>query len=121
MPARLAPLTALLLFLAACNGQAANERARQAAEKIRESLADLDESALSQDVSPATVRRVQEWLRTVNEYQGAVTGELDSVTLNAIEAFQRSAGLRDDGFLDEATLAALRAAAEKLSASDPAA
>jgi peptidoglycan hydrolase-like protein with peptidoglycan-binding domain len=48
----------------------------------------------------------------VHEYLGEVNGKLDSVTVNAIQAFQRSRGLRDDGLLDERTKRELRAVLE---------
>ena len=40
-------------------------------------------------------------------------GKLDSVTINAIQAFQRSAGLKDDGIIDAHTREKLAAAAKR--------
>jgi len=104
--------TVLLLFgvltLAGCTGGNEEQRGREALEKIKESLPDVEAKALAQKVSPDTVREAQEALKASNEYLGDVNGKLDSVTVNAIEAFQRSHGLRDDGILNDKTLRALR-------------
>jgi peptidoglycan hydrolase-like protein with peptidoglycan-binding domain len=54
---------------------------------------------------------VQQNLTTINEYKGEVNGKLDSVTVNAIQAFQRDAGLIDDGIIDQRTRSKLQAAA----------
>jgi peptidoglycan hydrolase-like protein with peptidoglycan-binding domain len=90
--------------LAGCTGgQTAEERAREAAEQISRSQPNVEATALAQVVDAATVKTVQEQLTRLHEYQGEINGELDSVTVNAIQAFQRSAGLRDDGILNAAT------------------
>jgi peptidoglycan hydrolase-like protein with peptidoglycan-binding domain len=92
-----------LLALASCSGGSREDRERQAAKEIQESLKDLDSIALEQKVEPAIVKEVQGQLAGIKEYQGEVNGKLDSVTINAIQAFQRSAGLADDGILNDAT------------------
>ncbi|GIW43147.1 MAG: hypothetical protein KatS3mg077_0429 [Candidatus Binatia bacterium] len=83
-------------------------RARQAAEKIKESIPDIQARALSQPATEEEVREAQAALREVKEYLGEVNGKLDAITVNAIQAFQRSRGLRDDGILDERTRRELR-------------
>ena len=54
---------------------------------------------------------MQKNLTVINEYQGEIDGKLDSVTVNAIQAFQRTAGLKDDGLITAATRQKLAAAA----------
>jgi len=61
------------------------------------------EHALEQKVSADEVKTAQEQLTKLNEYQGEVNGKLDSVTVNAIEAFQRDKGLKADGILTAET------------------
>lgn len=102
----------LLCILAGCTGgQTAEERAREAAEQISRSQPNVEATALAQVVDAAVVKTAQEHLRQLNEYQGEVNGELDSVTVNAIQAFQRAAGLRDDGILNAVTRERLASAA----------
>jgi peptidoglycan hydrolase-like protein with peptidoglycan-binding domain len=102
-----------LALLAACNQQSAEERAREQAEKIQKSMVDVEAVALDQKASPELVSEVQRNLTAINEYQGEINGTLDSVTINAIQAFQRSAGLKDDGIITAQTRAKLAAAATK--------
>ena len=83
-------------------------RARQAAEKIKESIPDVEAKALAQKVSADEVRNAQQGLIEAKEYLGEATGKLDSVTVNAIEAFQTSHGLTGDGMLNDATKKALQ-------------
>ncbi len=104
-----------LSSLVACSGQIAEEKARAAAEAIKDAIKPLDHAALDQDAPPATVERIQRELTVLHEYQGPITGKLDSVTINALEAFQRSEGFTPDGVLDENTLQALSAAAKAAS------
>lgn len=108
---QLVPIALLLACLPACQGETAAERARRAAETMRDSIPDVDARALAQEVDPSTVREVQQHLQVLNEYQGEASGDLDAVTVNAVQAFQRAAGLRDDGLLDGRTLQRLRSAA----------
>jgi len=103
-------LSAALLTCISCSQQRTAERAKEAAERVRASLSDVDAPALAQKVDEKVVRRVQEELKAIDEYQGEVTGKLDPVTLNAIQAFQRSQGLDDSGFLNPKTLKRLAAA-----------
>jgi peptidoglycan hydrolase-like protein with peptidoglycan-binding domain len=93
----------LLLLTAACSKESAVARARAAAEKAKESMPDVEAKALAQKVAPEEVKRAQEALTAVHEYQGEINGELDAVTVNAIEAFQRSRGLRGNGMLTQKT------------------
>lgn len=102
---------AAAIALAACKQQTAEERARLTAEKIQKSLVDVEAIALEQKVDAAVVQEVQRNLTAINEYQGEINGKLDSVTVNAIQAFQRTAGLKDDGIITKATRQKLAAAA----------
>jgi len=106
---------AALLTAAGCSQEDAERRAREAADKVMESIPDVHARAAEQDAAPEDVRLAQRALTAVHEYQGEIHGELDRVTINAIQAFQRTHGLRDDGILAGRTMALLRAA---LDASD---
>jgi peptidoglycan hydrolase-like protein with peptidoglycan-binding domain len=96
-----------LVGLAACQGASPEERARAAAEQMRAAIPDVDATALAQALPADTVRDAQEQLAVVHEYQGELTGTIDAVTVNAIQAFQRAAGLPDTGLLDARTRARL--------------
>ncbi len=86
-------------------------RQREIERRIKDSLPKTEEIALAQTVDAETVRTVQGELRTLHEYMDEPSGKLDAVTVNAVEAFQRRAGLRDDGLLDPRTRDALTRAA----------
>lgn len=101
---------ALVGTLAACGGPSAEVRVRDAAEKVRASLNNVGAAATSQSAGTSAVKAAQTQLAVLNEYQGEINGVLDSVTINAIEAFQRSQGLPVDGVLNERTREHLRAA-----------
>lgn len=101
-------LVTATVMLGACNGQSAEMRARAQLEKVKESVPDVEAKALAQKVTPDDVRKAQEALRSVNEYLGEVNGQLDAVTVNAIEAFQRAHGLKGNGILDDTTQRALQ-------------
>ena len=105
--------SAVVLLLAECNGHTAETRAREAAEKIKESMPDVEAKALAQKVDAAQVKQAQEALRKVNEYLGDADGKLDAVTVNSIEAFQRAHGLKADGMLNDKTQRVLQDAAAK--------
>jgi peptidoglycan hydrolase-like protein with peptidoglycan-binding domain len=108
----LATLALLLAAAGGCQGgQSAEDRAREAAEEISRSQPNVEATALAQTVDESTVKTAQEHLKLLHEYQGEIDGALDSVTVNAIQAFQRSAGLRDDGLLNERTRERLARAA----------
>ena len=96
-----------------CSKEGAELRAREAAEKMKESLPDVDGKALAQKLAPEEVRHAQQALTTLKEYQGEINGQLDSITVNALQAFQRSQGLRDDGILNDVTKRRLQEAASK--------
>jgi murein L,D-transpeptidase YcbB/YkuD len=103
----------LAMAFPGCGGPSAEERAREAAEKMRDSLGpDVEGLAVAQSLGPAVAKEVQENLAAIHEYQGEISGKLDSVTVNAIQAFQRSVGLEDHGIVDARTRERLRAAAE---------
>ncbi|MEO8603216.1 MAG: peptidoglycan-binding domain-containing protein [bacterium] len=100
-----------LVLVAGCGGQSVEDRARETAEKIQKEMGDRDADALAQVADPAVVSEVQRQLTVINEYQGAIDGKIDSVTVNAIQAFQRTAGLKDNGMLTPDTRTKLAAAA----------
>ena len=104
---------ALAAATAGCHGQTVEERAKETLEKIQKGMVDVEAVALDQKADAATVTEVQRNLTAISEYQGEITGKLDSVTVNAIQAFQRSAGLKDDGIISNATREKLAAAAAK--------
>lgn len=97
--------------MAACTSESATTRAREAAEQSQVEVVDPQATALAQEASEGVVKEAQEHLRTLHEYLGEVNGTLDSVTVNAVEAFQRTHGLSPDGLLTGATMRALREAA----------
>jgi murein L,D-transpeptidase YcbB/YkuD len=100
-----------VLAVAGCSNQSVEDRARDTLEKIQKSMVDVEAIALEQKVDPAVVSEVQRNLTAINEYQGENDGKLDSVTINAIQSFQRTASLKDDGIITEATRQKLAAAA----------
>lgn len=100
-----------LCLVAACTGQDSESRAREAEQKIRESLPDVVGRALDQKVSPEQVKGAQQALTIVHEYKGEVNGVLDAVTVNAIQAFQRAHDLKADGLLTARTERRLQEAA----------
>jgi peptidoglycan hydrolase-like protein with peptidoglycan-binding domain len=106
-------LVASLTVLAACSKQSVEERARATAERIQKSMVDVEATALGQKTDPAVVTEVQRNLTAISEYQGETNGKLDSVTVNAIQSFQRTAGLKDDGVITAATRQKLAEAAAK--------
>jgi peptidoglycan hydrolase-like protein with peptidoglycan-binding domain len=104
---------AMFLAVVGCNSHSAEIRAREAAEKIKESMPDVEARALAQKTTPEQVKRAQEELKKVWDYLGEANGKLDAVTVNSIEAFQRAHGLKADGILNEKTERALQEAAAK--------
>ena len=96
-----------LVTLASCTTDT-ETRGREALEKIKESIPDVEAKALTQNVTPEEVKATQQALLAAKEYLGEVDGKLDSVTVNAIEAFQRAHGIADDGMLNEETTSALQ-------------
>jgi peptidoglycan hydrolase-like protein with peptidoglycan-binding domain len=107
------PLSAagLALVVASCSNQTVEERARDTLEKIQGAMVDVEAVALAQQVEASVVSEVQRNLTAIHEYQGEINGKLDSVTINAIQSFQRTSGLRDDGMITDATRQKLAAAA----------
>jgi murein L,D-transpeptidase YcbB/YkuD len=110
MQVRIALLVVALLVMS-CSRQSVEERAREQAEKLQASLVDFEAIALEQKADAQVVTEVQRNLTAINEYQGEINGKLDSPTVNAIQAFQRTAGLPDDGIITDATRQKLAAAA----------
>ena len=108
-------LLALLVVLAAapaCKTKTIEEREREAADLMTRSMKDVDAIALAQQVDPAVVKEVQEHLTTIHEYQGQINGKLDAVTINALQAFERSQDMKDDGIIDPKVRERLSAAAQ---------
>src|SRR5262249_37697923 len=103
----------LAVSLPGCDTRTTEDRGREALKKIQEAIPDVEAKALEQQVEPAVVQDVQRQLTAIKEYQGEVDGKLDSVTVNAIQAFQRSVGLHDTGIIDARTRDKLKAAADK--------
>jgi hypothetical protein len=105
-------LLGLVCLLVACTGKSREEREREAAEEIDKSIPHVEATALAQTVSEDVVKEVQRNLATIHEYQGEINGVLDSVTLNAVEAFQRSIDEPDNGIIDDQLRRKLAQAAE---------
>jgi len=101
------------LLAAGCTNRSVEERAREQAEKIQQEMGDYDAAALEQQVDPAIVSEVQRQLTAIKEYQGEIHGTIDGVTVNAVQAFQRTADLDDHGLLNEETRRELAAAAQQ--------
>lgn len=108
---RIWTLALILALLAGCTGKDTETRAREAMEKIKASIPDVEMAALEQKLPPGDVKMAQEVLTKLDEYQGEITGSLDLVTVNAIEAFQRAHGIKANGLLTAETKQALRDAA----------
>lgn len=96
--------------LSACTDNSVEDRAKAQARKVQESFGEVQAAALAQNASEEDIRLAQATLTTLKEYQGEVNGKLDSVTVNAIQAFQRTHHLEDDGILNPKTLALLKQA-----------
>ena len=109
--ARHAAVLMLAGVLAACTQQTDEERGREAMKEMQKSTVDVEAIALAQPASPELVSEVQRHLTAIHEYQGEINGKIDSVTVNAIQSFQRTASLPDDGIINEATRKKLAAAA----------
>jgi len=90
-------------------------RAREAEELIRKQLKDPMADALAQKLPPDLVKEAQQHLGKLREYQGQADGTLDSVTVNAIQAFQTAHGLTANGMLTDETMKKLREAAQQKS------
>lgn len=107
-------LAALLLVSAVgCSKQSVEDRARAQAEKLQKEMADYDAAALEQQVDPAIVSDVQKQLTAIKEYQGEINGQIDGVLVNAVQSFQRTAGLHDTGLINDETRTKLAAAAQQ--------
>lgn len=111
--ARLAAAMALLVPLLGCETADPAKAGREAAERAKAAIRAIDADAHDQKVAPEVVKKVQEQLTAIKEYQGPIDGKLDPVTLNAFEAFQRSLGLTADGMFTDKVLAKLAEAAAR--------
>jgi peptidoglycan hydrolase-like protein with peptidoglycan-binding domain len=110
---RIGPLMLLLAaaLLAGCSEADTERRGRETFEKVQESMPNRVAVALAQKATPEDVTAAQKSLTALKEYMGEINGKLDMVTINAIQSFQRSQGLEDDGLLDEKTKKLLAEAA----------
>ncbi|MBU6282350.1 peptidoglycan-binding protein [bacterium] len=111
--ALLGAVSALLLASLGCQAADPSKAGREAAERAKAAIRAIDADAHDQKVSPDVVKRVQEQLTAIKEYQGPIDGKLDAVTLNAFEAFQRSLGLTADGMFTDKVLGKLAEAAAR--------
>ena len=93
--------------LIGCDDAEVERRARDAAEKLQDSIPDVVGDALKQKVSEEEIKQAQQALSNLKEYMGEVNGRLDPVTIHSIQAFQRSQGMEDDGLLNFETQQAL--------------
>ena len=96
-------LLALASSLGGCSEADMERRAREAAEEMQASIPNVHARAKEQQATPADIKAAQQALTAVHEYMGEIHGELDAVTINAIQAFQRSHHLEDDGVLTAET------------------
>ncbi len=94
-------------------------RMREIEQRMKDSMPKTQENALAQKVDAAVVKTVQIQLQALSEYLDEPTGRMNMVTVNAIQAFQRSEGMPEDGLLGEETLKRLEAAAAKAGAAQP--
>jgi peptidoglycan hydrolase-like protein with peptidoglycan-binding domain len=101
--------------------KAMEQRMREIEKKMKDSMPKTQQIALAQKPDAEVVKKCQADLRAVNEYlEDPPSGKIDMVTVNAIEAFQRRAGLKDDGLLNEETLKKLDEAAKSAGTAKPA-
>ena len=93
--------------------KAMEQRMREIEKKMKDSMPKTQQIALAQKPDAAIVKKTQADLKSVNEYlEDPPSGKIDMVTVNAIEAFQRRVGLKEDGLLTEETLKKLDEAAK---------
>jgi len=103
----------LVLTTLGCQPADPAKAGREAAERAKAAIRAIDADAHDQKVTPDVVKKVQEQLTAIKEYQGPIDGKLDAVTLNAFEAFQRSLGLTADGMFTDKVLGKLAEAAAR--------
>ena len=109
-------LLAAIFAIAACTTKDAETRAREAEKKIKDSIPDIVGAALAQNAPPEQIKLAQEELKALSEYLGEANGKLDPVTVSAIQAFQRTQGMKADGLLSDKTMRLLQKAAAKAQA-----
>jgi peptidoglycan hydrolase-like protein with peptidoglycan-binding domain len=102
---------AITALVAGCSTGDPEQRAREMAEKMKNSIPNVEQVAAQQKVAPEVVKKVQEDLTKLYEYMGPVTGDLDPVTINAIQDFQRQRDLVPNGLLNDKTVSELDKAA----------
>ncbi len=110
---RIALVGGLLLALigaTGCSDADLERRAKDAAQRMKDSIPDVHAHALAQNAPEDKVRQAQQALTQLSEYQGEVNGKLDRVTINSIQAFQRTHSIEDHGLLDDATMQLLQTA-----------
>ena len=100
---RIATLLVAVLAVVGCSHKSLEERAREQAEKVIGAMGEAQNQAMEQKASPEDITQAQQALTRVHEYMGEVNGKLDAVTINAIQAYQRTHGLKDDGILNGKT------------------
>ncbi len=98
-------------MIAGCASKDPDAALKAAAERAKAAIKSIDHAAFQQKVEPAEVKQVQQQLTAIQEYMGPIDGQLNAVTLNAVEAFQRSEELSPDGMLTQETLSRLSEAA----------
>lgn len=106
-------LLCIVCATTACTSKTEEERAREAREEIDKSMPEVEATALAQTIDEDVVKEVQQNLAALKEYQGEINGVLDSVTLNALEAFQRSIDEPDNGIVTDEIRRKLADAARK--------
>jgi peptidoglycan hydrolase-like protein with peptidoglycan-binding domain len=92
------------IVTAGCSSGDPEAHAREALERMKASVVNVEQKAMEQKVDSAVVQKTQEQLTKLFEYMGPIDGQLDMVTVNAIEAFQRSHDMRANGLLTGETL-----------------
>jgi peptidoglycan hydrolase-like protein with peptidoglycan-binding domain len=110
------------LYAVACNSpksdsgttsKAMEQRMREIEKKMKDSMPKTQQIALAQKPDAAIVKQAQSDLKALSEYlEDPPSGKIDMVTVNAIEAFQRRIGMKEDGLLTEETLKKLDEAAK---------
>ena len=102
---------AIAVIAIGCSTGDPEQRAREMAEKMKNSIQNIEQVAAQQKVTPEVVKKAQESLTKLYEYMGPISGDLDSVTINAIEDFQRQRDIVPNGLLTDKTTSELDKAA----------
>ena len=98
---------------AATTSKAMEQRMREIEKKMKDSMPKTQQIALAQKPDAEIVKKAQADLKALSEYlEDPPSGKIDMVTVNAIEAFQRRVGMKEDGLLTEETQKKLDEAAK---------